>query len=105
MVEKPEPQEAPSNEAVVGRYVLDASIFDDLSTQSPGAGGEIQLTGAIARGIERVGLSGLRFTGKRFDCGSKAGMSRATLHLAAKDPEYHQVLAEIGLMDFAQAAA
>ena len=65
MVEKPDPAEAPSREAVVGRYILDGSIFDDLETQTPGAGGEIQLTDAIARGIGRVGLAGFRFTGRR----------------------------------------
>ncbi|WP_366942826.1 UTP--glucose-1-phosphate uridylyltransferase [uncultured Roseobacter sp.] len=95
MVEKPEPSEAPSREAVVGRYILDASIFDDLAKQTPGAGGEIQLTDAIARGADRVGLAGLRFSGQRFDCGSKAGMLRATLHLAADDPECEAVLEEM----------
>lgn len=94
MVEKPEPAEAPSRDAVVGRYVLDGSIFEDLATQKPGAGGEIQLTDAIARGAARVGLAGFRFSGTRFDCGSKAGMLRATLCLAAEDPEYADVLAE-----------
>ena len=98
MVEKPKPQDAPSCEAVVGRYVLDASIFDDLSVQQPGAGGEIQLTDAISEGIKRVGLAGFRFSGTRFDCGSKAGMLRATLHLAADDPEYQEVLAEAGIL-------
>lgn len=92
MVEKPEPAEAPSREAVVGRYVLDGSIFDALETQTPGAGGEIQLTDAIARSAARVGLAGLRFSGTRFDCGSKAGMLQATLHLAAQDDEYRAVL-------------
>ena len=95
MVEKPEPEDAPSREAVVGRYVLDASIFAALETQTPGAGGEIQLTDAIARSAEKVGLAGLRFSGTRFDCGNKAGMLRATLHLAAQDPECDAVLDEL----------
>lgn len=95
MVEKPEPSAAPSREAVVGRYVLDASIFEALETQTPGAGGEIQLTDAIARSAARVGLAGLRFSGTRFDCGSKSGMLRATLHLAAQDEECNAVLDEI----------
>ncbi|PWK62135.1 UTP--glucose-1-phosphate uridylyltransferase [Roseicyclus mahoneyensis] len=95
MVEKPDPKAAPSCEAVVGRYVLDASIFDDLATQAPGAGGEIQLTDAIARGAAAVGLSGMRFSGLRFDCGSKGGMLRATLHLAESDPECAAVLADL----------
>lgn len=94
MVEKPDPEAAPSREAVVGRYILDGSIFDALETQRPGAGGEIQLTDAIASSAETVGLSGLRFSGTRFDCGSKAGMLRATLSLAAEDPEYADVIAE-----------
>jgi UTP--glucose-1-phosphate uridylyltransferase len=93
MVEKPDPADAPSREAVVGRYVLDASIFDDLAIQTPGAGGEIQLTDAIAAGAIRLGLAGLRFSGTRFDCGSKAGMFSAALHLAAQDPELRSVLA------------
>ncbi len=93
MVEKPEPDAAPSNQAVVGRYVLAASIFDDLSQVSPGAGGEIQLTDAIARGALRVGLGGFQFSGRRFDCGSKAGMLEATLWLAQQDPACAEVLA------------
>ena len=95
MVEKPKPEMAPSRDAVVGRYVLDPAIFDDLGTQEPGAGGEIQLTDAIARGARRFGLTGLRFSGTRFDCGSKAGMLRATLHLAQADPDCAAVLAEL----------
>jgi UTP--glucose-1-phosphate uridylyltransferase len=94
MVEKPEPDAAPSRDAVVGRYVLDGSIFDDLATQEPGAGGEIQLTDAIARGAERIGLAGFRFSGIRFDCGSKSGMLSATLHLAQDDPALVAVLEE-----------
>jgi UTP-glucose-1-phosphate uridylyltransferase len=97
MIEKPAPDEAPSRQAVVGRYILDPSIFDDLARQTPGAGGEIQLTDAIAKGIGRVGLAGFAFSGTRFDCGSKAGMLRATLHLASQDPEYCEVLEEFGL--------
>ncbi|OAN79059.1 UTP--glucose-1-phosphate uridylyltransferase [Jannaschia sp. EhC01] len=105
IVEKPDPANAPSCEAVVGRYILDASIFDDLGAQPPGAGGEIQLTDAIATGISRVGLSGLRFAGTRFDCGSKAGMLRATLHLAAQDQECVQVLRDYAARSIETAAA
>ena len=97
MVEKPTPEVAPSRLAVVGRYVLDSSIFEDLATQTPGAGGEIQLTDAIAAGIARVGLAGFEFSGKRFDCGSKSGMLAAKLHIAAEDPEYAEVMARHGL--------
>ena len=97
MVEKPQLADAPSRDAVVGRYVLDGSIFDALETQTPGAGGEIQLTDAIARGAATVGLGGWRFSGTRFDCGSKAGMLRATIHLAAQDPECAAVLDELSI--------
>ncbi|AHM04121.1 UTP--glucose-1-phosphate uridylyltransferase [Roseibacterium elongatum DSM 19469] len=97
MVEKPDPAEAPSHEAVVGRYILHHDIFDALETQTPGAGGEIQLTDAIARGAADYGLAGWRFSGIRFDCGSKPGMLRATLHLAAQDPEYAEVLEDLAL--------
>lgn len=95
MVEKPAPQDAPSCSAVVGRYVLDASIFENLATQEPGAGGEIQLTDAIAHGIAEIGLAGFNFSGIRFDCGSKAGMLRATLHVASHDPEFAEVLDDL----------
>jgi UTP--glucose-1-phosphate uridylyltransferase len=92
MVEKPAPDASPSCDAVVGRYVLDARIFDDLVTQAPGAGGEIQLTDAIARGSLHVGLAGFRFTGRRFDCGSRAGMLAATLYRARQDPDLRAVV-------------
>ncbi|MBF9042686.1 NTP transferase domain-containing protein [Rhodobacterales bacterium HKCCE4037] len=98
MVEKPEPEKAPSREAVVGRYVLDASIFEELATQKPGAGGEIQLTDAITRGVERVGLVGFRYSGKRFDCGTKVGMLAATLELAAQDAECADLLQSLGVL-------
>ncbi|MFZ5961734.1 UTP--glucose-1-phosphate uridylyltransferase [Thalassococcus sp. BH17M4-6] len=92
MVEKPAPEEAPSRQAVVGRYVLDGSIFEVLKTQEPGAGGEIQLTDAIARGSKELGLCGFRFTGTRFDCGSKEGMLSAILAYAGDRPEFQGVL-------------
>lgn len=94
MVEKPKADAAPSTHAVVGRYILDGSIFDDLARQPPGAGNEIQLTDAIVRGIDRVGLAGFRFSGMRFDCGSKAGMLRATLAMAMADADFADVLAD-----------
>ena len=94
MVEKPSPEAAPSTCAVVGRYVLDAAIFDALRTQTPGAGGEIQLTDAIARGVQDLGLCGFAFSGRRFDCGSKQGMMQAGLYLAAQDPSFDAMLRE-----------
>jgi UTP--glucose-1-phosphate uridylyltransferase len=92
MVEKPAPEHAPSRMAVIGRYILGANIFDALETQTPGAGGEIQLTDAIAKHAGERPISGYRFSGTRFDCGSKAGMLEATLYLASQDPELADVL-------------
>lgn len=80
MVEKPAPSKAPSNIAVIGRYILTPNILKNLDQQSAGTGGEIQLTDAIAR---EIGISdnvyGYRFDGQRFDCGSKAGFLKATV--------------------------
>ena len=92
MVEKPAPDQAPSTTAVVGRYVLDGSIFDDLERTQPGAGGEIQLTDAIAAGVTRVGLAGFEFEGDRFDCGSPEGMLAATLYRAHATPSLADVV-------------
>ena len=94
MVEKPDPEVAPSQTAVVGRYILAPSIFEALAAQTPGAGGEIQLTDAIARQATEVGLAGFHLSGRRFDCGSKQGMLSATLFLASQDPQYAHVIAE-----------
>jgi len=93
MVEKPAAAEAPSMKAVVGRYILDAAIFDTLASQGPGANDEIQLTDAIARDAARLGLAGFGFDGVRYDCGSKSGMLDATLALASRDPDCAEVLA------------
>lgn len=79
IVEKPALGTAPSTLAVVGRYILDPSIFADLAVTRPGTGGEIQLTDAMARGIPRVGLSGFRFSGTRYDCGNPDGLLAASI--------------------------
>jgi UTP--glucose-1-phosphate uridylyltransferase len=92
MVEKPKPEDAPSNLAVVGRYVLPARIFELLENTTPGAGGEIQLTDAIAALLGETPVLAHRFEGTRFDCGNKAGMVRATLHFAAADPELRHLV-------------
>ena len=84
IVEKPDPAVAPSTEAVIGRYVFDPSIFEYLAQQKPGAGGEIQLTDAIAASLADVHCSAYRFEGRRFDCGSKQGFIDATVHFARK---------------------
>lgn len=83
MVEKPEAGTAPSNLAVIGRYILCPSILNHLQQIKSGAGGEIQLTDAIARdiGTENT-VYGYRFRGQRFDCGSKAGFLQATVAFA-----------------------
>ena len=82
MVEKPGLSEAPSNLAVIGRYILTPDVLRRLATQKPGAGGEIQLTDAIAGEISSSGVHALRFEGERFDCGSKSGYLQATVALA-----------------------
>ncbi len=81
MVEKPAADKAPSNLAVIGRYILSPQIFRNLNKIKTGAGGEVQLTDAIAQeiGQEDTGVYGYRFRGQRFDCGSKAGFLQATV--------------------------
>ncbi|MEL6217449.1 MAG: UTP--glucose-1-phosphate uridylyltransferase [Pseudomonadota bacterium] len=83
LVEKPAPEAAPSTTAVIGRYILTPTVLESLNTMKQGAGGEIQLTDAIA---EQVGFGnavyGFRFDGERFDCGSKAGYLQATVAFA-----------------------
>ena len=87
VVEKPKPAEAPSNLAIVGRYVLPGRIFEHLARTRPGSGGEIQLTDAIEALLEESPVLAWRFAGRRFDCGNKLGLVRATLYLAMRDPE------------------
>ncbi len=83
MVEKPAPHEAPSNLAVIGRYVLGPSVLYNLNQEKKGSGGEIQLTDAIAEDIGNgVPVFGYKFDGQRFDCGSKAGFLQATVSFA-----------------------
>ena len=83
MIEKPAQGTEPSNLAVIGRYILTPEIFEHISSQKFGAGGEIQLTDAIAKEIELGrAVNGLRFEGQRFDCGSKAGFLQATISFA-----------------------
>ena len=80
MVEKPKAEEAPSNLAVIGRYILTPDVMDNLNRMKSGAGGEIQLTDAIADEIAAGrDVYGYRFRGQRFDCGSKAGFLQATV--------------------------
>ncbi|MEC8291804.1 MAG: sugar phosphate nucleotidyltransferase, partial [Pseudomonadota bacterium] len=87
MVEKPAPEEAPSDLAIIGRYILDPMIMEILDKGKKGAGGEIQITDAMADLIGTCPLHGLRFEGTRYDCGNKAGFLAANLAYAALDPE------------------
>nr|WP_269471038.1 UTP--glucose-1-phosphate uridylyltransferase GalU [Sulfurivermis fontis] len=87
IVEKPKPAEAPSTLAVVGRYILTPRIFELLETTGRGAGGEIQLTDAIAALLREEPVLGYRFSGRRYDCGSKLGYLEATVEFALKHPE------------------
>ena len=90
IVEKPDPEVAPSTLAVVGRYVLDPRIFELLETTKPGKGGEIQLTDAIAALLEVSPVKAFRFQGTRFDCGTHIGLVEATIRFALD----HEVLSE-----------
>ncbi|MCC6201626.1 MAG: UTP--glucose-1-phosphate uridylyltransferase GalU [Gammaproteobacteria bacterium] len=87
IVEKPAPADAPSNLAVVGRYILPGSIMEVLARTRRGAGGEIQLTDGIASLLSQERMLAYRFHGKRFDCGSKLGYLQATVAFAMQHPE------------------
>src|SRR5882762_11126654 len=86
IVEKPKPEKAASNLAVVGRYLLSPSIFEDLAKIGKGAGGEIQLTDGIARLMQREEVFAFQFEGKRYDCGSKLGYLQATVEFGLDHP-------------------
>lgn len=87
IIEKPRPVQAPSNLAVVGRYILTPHIFELLEKTQEGSGGEIQLTDAIAQLLEAEKVLSYRFNGTRYDCGSKLGYLQATVEYALKHPE------------------
>jgi UTP--glucose-1-phosphate uridylyltransferase len=82
LVEKPDPEVAPSTLSIIGRYILHPAVFDVLDKKEKGAGGEIQLTDAISQTIGMVPFHGLRFEGQRFDCGDKVGWLEANLAFA-----------------------
>ncbi len=94
IVEKPARGQAPSNLAVVGRYLLTPRIFELLETTAPDQRGEIQLTDAIARLLDEQGADSYEFNGQHFDCGSKLGFLQATVEYALKHPELKQGFAE-----------
>ncbi len=87
MVEKPQPEEAPSNLSVIGRYLLHPAIFDCLDRISTGAGGELQLTDALKRLLTTHQIHGLELEGDRYDAGSKIGFLKATVALGLDSPE------------------
>jgi len=87
LVEKPKPADAPSTLSIIGRYILQPDVFGHLDAQEPGAGGEIQLTDAMARMCGRGRFHGYRFEGTRFDCGDKAGFIEANMAYALRHPK------------------
>lgn len=88
IVEKPRPEDAPSTQAVVGRYVLEPEIFEHLRKTQPGAGGEIQLTDGIASLLKSRNVFACQYEGTRYDCGSKDGFFKATVEIGRK---YHNL--------------
>ncbi|MDQ7786587.1 MAG: UTP--glucose-1-phosphate uridylyltransferase GalU [Thermodesulfovibrionales bacterium] len=94
LVEKPPPESAPSDMAIIGRYILTPDIFEILENLAPGKGGEIQLTDALAGLLKRRTLYGYLFTGKRYDAGDKIGYLKATVDLALKNSEVSSHLKE-----------
>ncbi|WP_333869688.1 UTP--glucose-1-phosphate uridylyltransferase GalU [Cypionkella sp.] len=106
MVEKPTAEEAPSNLAVIGRYILSPKVLTNLNKLKQGAGGEIQLTDAIAEEAKSGNVFGYRFRGQRYDCGSKAGFLQATVAFALARPDLRDEFGEYltDLMALQQAA-
>ena len=91
MVEKPKAEEAPSNLAVIGRYILSPKVLTNLNKMKQGAGGEIQLTDAIASEVDgKEGVYGFRFRGQRYDCGSKPGFLQATVAFGLARPDLRE---------------
>jgi UTP--glucose-1-phosphate uridylyltransferase len=92
VIEKPTPQESPSNIAIIGRYILNQKIFNYLENQKPGASSEIQLTDGLQAMLKEVPLCGYRYQGERFDCGTKEGWLEANLAFAYADLELREGL-------------
>jgi UTP--glucose-1-phosphate uridylyltransferase len=87
LVEKPKPENAPSTLSVIGRYILQPEVFNHLASFEKGAGGEIQLTDAMAKLIGKQPFNGFRYDGQRYDCGSRIGFIEANLAFSLHDPE------------------
>jgi UTP--glucose-1-phosphate uridylyltransferase len=94
LVEKPKLEEAPSNMSIIGRYVLEPAVFDYLSQERSGAGGEIQLTDAIEATIGKLPVHGCRFKGRHADTGNPGGMLEAALFEASRDPALKKLVRE-----------
>ncbi len=92
LVEKPKPEEAPSDLAIIGRYILTPEIFDILENKEAGAGGEIQITDAMAKLLQTQAIYGYRYEGTRFDCGTKVGFQMANLSFAMDRPDMRERL-------------
>jgi UTP--glucose-1-phosphate uridylyltransferase len=92
LVEKPAPEKAPSDIAVIGRYVLQPSIFEYLSAQETGAGGEIQITDTICKSLATNPVLGCLYEGERFDCGDKAGFIKANIAYSLKNDEISEAV-------------
>ncbi|MGH8832682.1 MAG: sugar phosphate nucleotidyltransferase, partial [Polaromonas sp.] len=90
IVEKPAPEVAPSRMGVAGRYILTPAIFEHIRRQTPGVGGELQLTDGISSLLGEETVYALQYQGKRYDCGSKEGFLEATVELALQHPEVGQ---------------
>jgi UTP--glucose-1-phosphate uridylyltransferase len=84
MIEKPAPEDAPTNLAIIGRYILTPDIFDIIRNLKPGAGGEIQITDAICEQAKNGKVLAYKFKGRRFDCGNLEGFVEATNHIFQK---------------------
>jgi len=95
LVEKPKPEEAPSTLSIIGRYILQPQVLRELDRKETGAGGEIQLTDSMARTIPEVPFHGLRFAGRRFDCGSKEGFLEANIAFALARPDLQDAMRAI----------
>jgi len=94
IVEKPAPEEAPTTQAVVGRYILTPHIFDHLRKLTPGAGGELQLTDAIASLLKEEAVLAHQYEGVRYDCGSKIGYLKAMVEFGLRHPEVQKEFSE-----------
>jgi len=92
MIEKPDPKDAPSNLAAIGRYIFTPRIFDFLGQQKRGAGNEIQVTDSMVELLKEQPIFGFKFDGTRFDCGDKAGFQMANIAFALEHPEIRDKL-------------